>query len=161
MRLEERQHLNKRPIRLKIIGWIDPMGYQVVEMSVIYRGHRYSVAHAFQGSKDEAPFIMNGLRRSWRKLREGLRRTMHGDNFRERWAIERAKRDSLRTWEKLEGALVPFTQYGYARERFQRNMERMLGPTPPYTGHDYVRRELGTEGAGDFERRLGQITREP
>lgn len=144
--LDELQHLNKRPIRLKLIGWVDDMGHQVVEMSVVYRAKRYAVAHtlpdaryaqAYQGFE---PMAQAGLRRSWRALREGLRKQMHGENFRERQAIERMKRAQLRDWDQFMAPTLMPWNVPHEREAFRVEIESRFGATPPYTGHDYSRR---------------------
>lgn len=145
MSLDELQHLNKRPIRVKVFGWLDPTtGEQVVEFRVRYESMVYVASYAFPPGlrryPELAPTALAALRRTWRALREGLRKKMHGDNFRERWRIERSKRNQLRAWEQYEAPMLGLLRARYAREGFIRRLERMFGPTPPYTGHDYTRR---------------------
>lgn len=143
MSLDELQHLNERPIRVRVFGWIDhTTGCQIVEFRVRYEAQVYACSYFFPPyAADIGPLAqLSGVRRAWRKLREGLRKRMHGDNFRERWRIERMKRTQLDTWEKYQAPFIEWRRRHYARENFIANLERLVGPTPPYTGHDYTRR---------------------
>jgi hypothetical protein len=145
MTREELQHLNKRPIRIRVTGWIDSYGTQVVGFSVLYRAHRYVVSYAFPPEvMAHIPHLgltaQAGLRRAWRRMREGLRKAMHGDNFRERRGIERRKRLELANWDRFNAPLVPPSSLAYERRKFVASLEERAGPTPPYTGHDYSRR---------------------
>jgi hypothetical protein len=146
MMREEMPHLNKRPIRVKVFGWIDPTtGGQLVEFRVRYEANVHVSSYAFppdimQHIPHLAPTAMAGLRRAWRALREGLRKKMHGDNFRERWRIERMRRAQIDTWDRFEGPLLGFVHREPARRRFVASLDRIVGVVPTYTGHDYARR---------------------